>query len=290
VSAVLVTGASSALGRMLVDGLLPAHRVIALAHRAPVDTRGGRVEVLAGGLERCADHAAIIAAADVIVHLAAVTHSHDAALYERVNHQLTRGLIAVARPGQRFVLVSTVCAHERGGAYGVSKLRAEEALRASALDWTIARLSEVFGLGAGEGIDALIALARRARIIPDFREHGSSVRYAPVSGESVVRFLLDVVDRPVRSKATYTLCSSVACTAPDMAAALRAAGVRAWSVPVPLALLRGAIRARLPVPFVADQIDRLVVPKSYDPAAARADHGFEPGDFLEQLKQRIFAT
>ncbi|MGH7740551.1 MAG: sugar nucleotide-binding protein [Candidatus Eiseniibacteriota bacterium] len=284
-STVLVTGASSALGIALIDSLLPAHRVMAMVHRATIDTRGARVEVLEGGLEACEAHAARIRAADVIVHLAAVTHSRAAALYERVNHEFTRRLLAVSRAGQRMVFMSTICAHPEGGAYGASKWRAEQAVKASELPWVIVRPAEVYGAGAGEGIDALIAIARRTRLLPDFRSHGP-VRYAPVSCASVTQFLMALVGGFARSGAVYTLCAQAQCTATDIAQALRSGGHPVMLVPVPIGALRFVARLRLPIPLVEDQLDRLVAPKEYDPASAIHDYGFEPGDFLREIAGR----
>lgn len=285
-STVLVTGAGSAIGRLLVDRLLASHQVIALTHRRPVDARGGRVELLPGGLERCAEHAQRIRAADTIVHLAAVTHSDEVSRYERVNFELTLRLMEATRPGQRMIFVSTVCAHPRGGAYGHSKWRAEEAIRASDLDWVIVRPAEVYGSKAGEGMDALIHVARRWRLVPDFRAR-DPVRYAPVACERVAHFLAEVANRFVRPRSVYTLCAHEPCTARDIAAALGRAGHRVACVPVPLGLLRAALRARLPVPFVPDQLDRLVVPKDLDLREAQRDYGFEPGDFLADLVSSV---
>ena len=284
-SRVLVTGAGSTLGSDLIDHLLPAHAILATAHRRPVDTRGGRVEVLADGLERCHEHAERIRTAEVVVHLAAVTHSDDAARYEHVNHALTRRLLEVLRPGQRLVHMSTVCASPAGGAYGASKWRAEEAVRESGLDWVIVRPAEIHGSKSGEGIDALIGLARRRGIVLDLRDAGP-VRYAPVPAASVTRFLAAVVERFARPGAVYTLCADRPCTAEDIALRLRRAGRRIWRVPVPIGLLRAAVRWRLPVPFKPDQLDRLVVAKDFDNRSARQDYGFDPGDFLGELEGR----
>jgi nucleoside-diphosphate-sugar epimerase len=270
-STVLVTGASSTLGRNLIDRLLPTHRIIATSHRQAVDAMGGRVEVLADGLERCREHAARIQAADVVVHLAAVTHSDDPARYDQVNHLLTRRLLEVLRPGQRLVYMSTVCADLKGGAYGASKWRAEEAVRASGLGWVIVRPAEVYGSKSGEGLDALLSLARRFGLVVDFRDPGP-VRYAPVSAASVTDFLVSLVGRVVRPGAVYTLCADRPCTARDIADALRQAGRRAWCLPVPIRLLRAAVRWRVPVPFKPDQLDRLVC-QDYDNRSARADYG-----------------
>jgi uncharacterized protein YbjT (DUF2867 family) len=181
--------------------------------------------------------------------------------------------------------MSTLCAGPEAGAYAASKWRAEAALRDSGLEWIIVRPAEIYGSKSGEVIDALITLARRWRIVPDFRDP-DPVRYAPVSAAGVTRFLLEVANRFTTPRAVYALCADRPCTAADMAAALGRAGLRVGCVPVPVRLLRAAVRWRLPVPFEPDQLDRLVAPRVYDNRAARRDYGFEPGDFLEDLAAR----
>lgn len=279
---VFLTGGSSALGRRLIEALHPAFRFLVATHRRSLDVPGLSVEELPQGLERCEELADRIRSSDVIVHLAAVTHSKDPARYEAVNHGLTRRLLAVARPGQRFVFMSTLCATPDAGAYGVSKWHAEQAVQASALDWVIIRPGEIYGSKAGEGIDALLHLAQRWGVLPDFRQAGS-VRYAPISTGEVADFLVRAVESPRRARVTYTVCASHPCTAPELARALRAGGRRAVAVPVPVALLRAAVRLRLPVPFKADQLDRLVARKDYDLASAQADYAFQPRDLLADL-------
>ena len=124
-------------------------------------------------------------AAQVIVHLAAVTHTNDEKQYFFVNTELTKRLLAVCRPGQRFIFVSSQSAHPDGGAYAHSKWLAEAAVRTSGLDFTIIRLAQVYGSKSGEGIDGLIAFARRTHLLPDIRHHGSAA-YAPIAAEIVL--------------------------------------------------------------------------------------------------------
>jgi uncharacterized protein YbjT (DUF2867 family) len=107
-----------------------------------------------------------------------------------------------------------------------------------------------------------------------------------VSAASVTRFLAAVVERFAHPEAVYTLCADRPCTASDIADGLRRAGGRAWCLPVPIRLLHAAVRWRLPVPFKADQLDRLVVAKDFDNRSARQDYGFDPGDFLGELSGR----
>ena len=138
--------------------------------------------------------------------------SDDPSEYLRVNTELTKRLMSVCSPRQHFVYVSTICAHPDGGAYGRSKWLAEEAIRGSGLEYTIIRPAEIYGSKGGEGIDALIALACKTRILPDFRYH-SSIKYAPISVDEAARFIAEAtVQRrhrsnlhPVRRTAVHRL-------------------------------------------------------------------------------------
>jgi hypothetical protein len=50
-------------------------------------------------------------------------------------------------------------------------------------------------------------------------------------------------------------------------------------------MLRLAKAVGLPMPFKRDQIDRLVLPKTYDNAQAHRDYGFQPRSFLDYLTE-----
>ena len=70
-----------------------------------------------------------------------------------------------------------------------------------------------------------------------------------------------------------------------MARALRSSVRPLFVVPVPVMMLRVAKALRLPMPFKCDQIDRLVLPKTYDSALARRDYDFQSHSFLESLAE-----
>jgi uncharacterized protein YbjT (DUF2867 family) len=214
--------------------------------------------------------------------MAAVTHADEPTEYFRVNAELTKQLVSACSPSQHFIYVSTICADPDGGAYGRSKWLAEEAIRGSRLDYTIIRPSEIYGSRDGEGIDALIALARRVRILPDFR-HGGSVKYAPISVQDAAQFIAEATICRRHTGQAYTLCAERSCAAPEMARALRSSVRPLFVVPVPVMMLRAAKRLRLPLPFKRDQLDRLVLRKTYDSALARRDYDFQPGSFLDYL-------
>jgi nucleoside-diphosphate-sugar epimerase len=280
-----LTGGSSMLGQRVLRNLMSRFRILAVQHTRPVEIPGGEVELLHGGLEECVRRPAALQAAQIVLHMAAVTRTNDDSEYLRVNTELTKRLLSVCNPRQHFVYLSSICAHPDGGAYGYSKWLAEEAIRASGLKYTIIRPAEIYGSKDDQGIDALIALACKRHILPDFRCRGS-IKYSPISLDEAAQFIADATVHRRRSGETYTLRTERPCTAPEMARALRSSVRPLFTVPVPVALLRAAAAFRLPLPFKRDQIDRLLLPKASSNTEARRDYGFQPRSFLDYLASR----
>lgn len=280
-----VTGGSSTLGQHVLRKLVSRVHILAVEHKRTVELLDGEVERLHGGLEECVRHPGPVQAAQIVLHMAAVTHTDDASEYLRVNTELTKRLLSVCDRRHHFVYLSTICAHPDGGAYGYSKWLAEESIRASGLKYTIIRPSEIYGSKDGQGIDALITLACKTHILPDFRCSGS-IKYSPISLDETAQFIADATVQRRRSDQTYTLCAQQPCTAPEMAQALRSSVRPLFVVPVPVLLLRAAAAFRLPLPFKRDQVDRLILPKASSNMDARCDYGFQPRPFLDYLACR----
>jgi nucleoside-diphosphate-sugar epimerase len=281
---ILVTGGSSTLGQNVLCRLAPRAHIVAVVHRRSVDVTGTDIELLRGGLEGVVREHAAVQKAQTVLHMAAVTHADDELEYFRVNVELTKQLLSACNSQQHFIYVSTICAHPDGGAYGRSKWLAEEAIRHSGLTYSIIRPAEIYASKSGEGIDALLKLARRFHILPDFRWRGS-MTYAPVSVDEAAEFIAEVTMEHRSTGETYTVCAERPCTALEMAEALRNSVRPLFVVPVPIMVLRAANALRLPVPFKRDQIDRLILPKTYDIAAARRDYNFHPYSFGDYLTQ-----
>src|ERR1044071_3606536 len=96
---------------------------------------------------------------------------------------------------RRFVYVSTRCATRGSGAYGESKLAAEQALQK--LDWKsllIIRPAEIYGGGGNEGIDRMLAVARRWRIIPALFGH-ANLRFAPMHVDDFSRLTAELIQQ-----------------------------------------------------------------------------------------------
>ena len=284
IETVFVTGGSSTLGQHVLRRLMSHFHVLAVVHRHNVEIPGAEIELLHGGLEETVRDPRALQKAQVVLHMAAVTHADEPTEYFRVNAELTKQLVSACSASQHFIYVSTICAHPDGGAYGRSKWLAEEAIRGSRLDYTIIRPSELYGSRGGEGIDALIAVARRVQILPDFR-YGGSIKYAPISAQEAAHFIAEATICRRQTGQTYTLCADRLCTAPEMAPALRRSVRPLFVIPVPIMMLRAVKALGLPVPFKRDQIDRLVLPKTYDNTLARRDYDFQPQSFLDYLTE-----
>jgi nucleoside-diphosphate-sugar epimerase len=284
IETVFVTGGSSTLGQRVLRRLTSHFHVLAVVHRHNVEIPDAEIELLRGGLEETVRDPKPLQRAQVVLHMAAVTHADDPAEYFHVNTELTKQLMSACSASQHFIYVSTICAHPDGGAYGRSKWLAEEAIRGSRLDYTIIRPSEIYGSKGAEGIDALIAVARKVRILPDFR-CGGSIQYAPISAQEAADFIAEAAIYRRETGQTYTLCADRLYTAPEMARALRNSVRPLFVIPVPITMLRAAKALRLPMPFKHDQIDRLVLPKTYDSTLARRDYDFQAQSFIDYLTE-----
>jgi uncharacterized protein YbjT (DUF2867 family) len=282
IETVFVTGGSSTLGQRVLRRLTSHFHVLAVVHRHNVEVPDAEIELVRGGLEETVRNPQTLQRAQVVLHMAAVTHADDPTEYFHVNAELTKQLVSACSASQHFIYVSTICAHRDGGAYGYSKWLAEEAIRGSGLDYTIIRPSEIYGAKDTEGIDALIAVARKVRILPDFR-YGGSIKYAPISTQEAADFIAEAAIYRRETGQIYTLCADRSYTAPEMARALRSSVRPLFVIPVPITMLRAAKALRLPIPFKRDQIDRLVLPKAYDSTLARRDYDFQAQSFIDYL-------
>lgn len=166
---VLVTGAAGNLGRSVVTRILERGDVVR-AFDLPTRVNekrlrefGPRVEIALGDVTNVDDVARAVRGVDAVAHLAGIipplSERHPGRT-QAVNAKGTRVLIDAAEahaPGARIVFASSCSVHGPGqaargpatgdspteatDAYTSSKLDAEDALRASSLDWTILRVS-----------------------------------------------------------------------------------------------------------------------------------------------------
>jgi nucleoside-diphosphate-sugar epimerase len=196
---VLVTGASSPLAVGVLRHLLlnSDWELWCGRHRKDIPLDDPRLRVIDLDLESNVSGTLSGAHFDMVIHFAGVTHAPDEQQYWNVNLEGTVRLAEAARANgcRRFVYISTRCATHGSGAYGESKLAAEQELQK--LDWTsllILRPAEIYGGEGSEGIDRMLAIARRWRIIPALFGH-SNLLFAPMHIDDFSRLTAELIQQ-----------------------------------------------------------------------------------------------
>jgi NADH dehydrogenase len=254
---VLVTGASSAIGTRVVKRLRDRGHPVRCLVRSGAVTNAD--EVVRGDLRDGSTLDAAVAGADVVLHAAAVTHARRSRDYVETNVLGTQRLLeAAARHDvRRFVHVSTRAVSEAGGAYSVSKLRAEDVVEQAPVEHTIVRLSEMYGGAAGEGIDDIVSRARRGasiRVVGDGED-----RMCPMHIDDAADALAGAVDAPAAGGRTYTLGGTCMTTREFAETCARTFSTNSRVRPVAVAAVAvlAALGRVLPLPVYPDQLARL---------------------------------
>ncbi|WP_260598408.1 NAD-dependent epimerase/dehydratase family protein [Sphingomonas endolithica] len=158
---IAITGGTGFVGKRLIDlALQQGYTVRALARR-PQAPRDG-VTWIIGALDTADALPRLLDGAHAAIHVAGIVNAPTRAAFAAGNVDGTRAMVAAALAGgpARFIHVSSLSAREPGlSNYGWSKRGGEDAVAASALDWTIVRPPAVYGPGDMEMRD-VFRLAR----------------------------------------------------------------------------------------------------------------------------------
>jgi NADH dehydrogenase len=196
--------------------------------------RGGH-RPTARTLTRIAD---ALQTADVVVHLAAAHRQATARDHDRVNAQGTATLVGEspsAAAFRRFLFTSTIAAKFPDHAwydYARAKLKAEDAIRASGVPFTILRPTIMLGPGS----DTLASLERLARLplIPVFGD--GRARVQPIFVDDVVAFVAAVLEQDRFRGETLELGGPAVLTIEELLQHVRQArtGSRGRAIHIPL--------------------------------------------------------
>ena len=203
---VLVTGASSILGKNLTTELLKIENIYIrfLEHHTPVKRKN--CQTFKADIQDAESLIQVCSGVDVVIHLAALTHSSSMKAYFEVNEKGTENLLAACQENKvtRFIYISSTAATETGGEYGVSKLRGEEQVKSSNLDWVVLRPSEVYGPEMEEGISKLNSWVKRFPIIPVIGD--GSCFLSPVYVDDIVQAIVEIIKNDSLKNITLNLC------------------------------------------------------------------------------------
>lgn len=272
---ILVTGASSPLAVGVLRQLL-LRRDVELwcgRHRKDIPITDPRVQVIDLDLESDFSQTLSRTQFDMVIHFAGVTHASDEQQYWKVNFEGTVRLAEAACENGcwRFVYISTRCATPGSGAYGESKLAAEQELQT--LEWDsllIIRPAEIYGSGGNEGIDRMLATARKWRIVPALFGH-SNLLFAPMHVDDFTRLAAELIQEHDDGVRIETVCGPEDLTGMVLASRI---AKRHRAVPLPLwwPAVAVGLKALHELGFAIvkpDQLRRLIGEKTGTAASAR---------------------
>jgi NADH dehydrogenase len=274
VSTILVTGADGFVGSHTVPALLAAgHRVVAMARtRAAGATllerlppaRRSDVEIRQADVTQPTTLGQALAGVDAVVHLVAIARDFNGgADLARVNTQGTRAVLSAMQAAgvRRLVHMGALgVADDPRLHYAGSKARAEAAVRATSLDWTILKPSLQFG--PGDGFFNIVAgLVRLSPGIVPVPGDGKS-RFQPIFVGDVATIVVRSLADPSTIGEAFELGGPRYWTYREITAeVLRALGKRRAIAPVPIPLIRLVARSaelvHLPFPVATDQLRQL---------------------------------
>jgi len=255
---ILLTGASGYIG-LRVGAHLAASgerlRCLVLPDD-PVDP-GARfaADVVRGDVTRLDSFLACGEGVDTIVHAAAVMPPAPPQRMQEVNVRGTANVIAFAQrwKARRIVYLSAVsAAYAKKNAYGSSKAEAERLVQESGLDFTILRLTMVYGPAGGLHFQKLVSLLTRVPLLCPVPGPGTA-RLQPVFVEDVVQAIQLALRSPAAAGKTYNVSGGTVLRLRDLIDRIAAVqGLRRYRLHVPLALCRlgaSALAAVLPPSF-----------------------------------------
>ncbi len=161
---VLLTGATGYLGERLLPRLVAAGRKVrclVLPSDEKDPSRLHPCEVVRGDLSETKRLGSLLEGVDTILHSAALMPPNDPERIRAVNVGGTAALVDKARAEgvRRFIYLSAVSAvYPIKNAYGRSKAEAEALVAASGLEFTILRLTMLYGEGGGLHFAELVRL------------------------------------------------------------------------------------------------------------------------------------
>jgi uncharacterized protein YbjT (DUF2867 family) len=294
---VFVTGSTGFVGKHVARALLAQGFLVRCLVRpgsehdlkgfASIDRVPGDVlepDGLTPSIEGCA----------AIVHLVGIIREQPSrgVTFERLHAQATRNMLELARKAgvPRYVQMSALGTRPGARAhYHRTKWEAEEAVRASGLDWTIFRPSIIFGRG-----DAFVSvLARVIKRLPFVPVLGTGrYRLQPIPVEQVAEGFARAIRMPAAVRQTYDVAGPAPYAFVDLLDEIaRALGrARARKLHVPLGPVRLVTRGLEWLPFYpisSDQLTMLEEESVTDPSRFFADLGLQPEPLAVGLRRML---
>lgn len=265
---IIITGATGKIGRALISRIVARKsertELFALVRQKPSLPLPPTVHLIYGSLPSALPNPYAIPKHSTFIHLAGITHSCVPGEYARINTEGTRSLVELAKTqsAKHFLFVSSRAIHPSGGPYSLSKREAEQIVTSSGLPYTILRFGEVHGTDGKEGLDQLLNLVRKGRLV--FLPGDGEARVAPLSLQKAIGSLEKLLKAKPRNE-TITVAAPREITLNRIVEeAKRTSGKNPLVIHIPYWIMRLTapfMCLLLHPPFYPDQIHRLLSPK-----------------------------
>jgi len=296
---VFVTGGTGFVGKAVIRALLAQGFLVRCLVRpgSEHDLKGFEsIDRVPGDVLQPDGLAASVEGCSALVHLVGIIREQRGrgVTFDRLHTQATRNMLALARAAgiKRFAQMSALGTRPGARArYHQTKWEAEEAVRASDLEWTILRPSIIFGRG-----DAFMSvLGRAVKQLPVMPVLGDGrYRLQPIPVEQVAEGFARALRTPESARQTYEVAGPTPYAFVDLLDEIgRAlARPRVRKLHVPLAPVRAMTRALDWLPFYPLSTDQLIMLEEEsvtDPSRFFAELGLQPEPLAAGLK-RMFAA
>jgi uncharacterized protein YbjT (DUF2867 family) len=247
---VLVTGGTGFVGSKIVSTLARTNTVRVLVRAGSTFTLPPGVERVEGDVTDARSLQGKFDDVTTLVHLVGIIEETGHTTFDRVIRQGTVNVVAEAKDAGvgRFVHMSALGAQDDSRfPYHTAKFKAEQAVKASGLDYTIFRPSVIFGEGDGF-ITVLANVVKRFPLTPIVGN--GQARFQPVQVQDVADSFARAVDDPSSTSGkTYELGGGQAYTYEEMIELIASKlGVRRPKIHVPIQLMKMVVAASSPLP------------------------------------------
>jgi nucleoside-diphosphate-sugar epimerase len=283
---IFITGASSFLGKELVEKLSESYDITVLEHNKNLNIpREKNIKIVYGGLENVNDWENNLLGVNIIIHLAAITHTRDIPLYKKINTDGTIDLInASKRQGvNQFIFISTRAIGKCCGNYGFSKEAAEDYIGKSGLIYTILRVGEAYddNFGGKEGLNSLANLIKKIFIVPV--PSANDITLAPIHKDDVRDGIVAAINNPTAYSKTYILAGPESLSMKEVATRMaKHFKFKRLFIPIPTFLIKFIFFIFSNIFGIAtpDQLDRLLCKKEPLSENVLSDLKIKPRYFL----------
>ena len=279
---ILVTGGTGLLGGALLPVLLRAgYEVRCLVRKGSAGaSRIDRewIELVHGDSENVEDLYRALCGMDALVHVAGIEYTPQVV-------EATRRAKA-----ERLIMVGSTSVHSAHEFRSRPKLRMENLVRKSGLEYTLVRPAMIYGSELDKNIHRLLRFLDRSPVFPIFGP-GTNL-WQPVYHEDCACGVYEALVRPAAAGRAYDLPGAAPLAYLDLVKmAARALGREPHLVRLPLEPIRRALllaeTLRLPLPVKSEQVLRLREDKAYPLDDARRDLDYAPRPFHEGVALEV---